>query len=99
MVRETIRDRGGQHGYQYTAEWYTTEVREGFSDGRATYLIKKIQRQVIPFVIPPPITGPRSMASPKKTDTLLMYVAYNSGGTRSKNVVIVIEYIPEPPTP
>lgn len=47
----------------------------------------------------PPASGPRRYEIAKTDETKLVYLANLAGGTSSKNMIMAIEYVPEPPMP
>lgn len=51
------------------------------------------------MVINPPSTGPRANPMAKRIITKVVYSGNLAGGTSSYSIIVVIPYMPEPPTP
>lgn len=47
----------------------------------------------------PPSMGPNTLARMKTVDTMAMYFPNSEGGTSSVAMTMIIEYMPEAPTP
>jgi hypothetical protein len=61
--------------------------------------MRKIHLHAAPSVIAPPRRGPNKRAIPKTPETKLVYGANLAGGTNSKNITVVKEYVPAPAKP